>query len=145
VITASHNPPEYNGYKVYWNTGGQLVPPHDREIIQRYLDIKEYGQIECQSFDLAVKLFEAKNYAQSDRFCTAITHALPDHFQAITISGIIADNAGRPDLAFQRFQRALDIIEGNAIKVPDEGLASLQHNLATTNKQLRMLEQPSAL
>lgn len=34
VLTASHNPPEYNGYKVYWQDGGQLVPPQDGEIIQ---------------------------------------------------------------------------------------------------------------
>lgn len=33
VLTASHNPPEYNGYKVYWNDGGQIVPPQDTEII----------------------------------------------------------------------------------------------------------------
>ncbi len=33
VLTASHNPPEYNGYKVYWNDGGQIVPPHDSRII----------------------------------------------------------------------------------------------------------------
>ncbi|MCR9182090.1 MAG: phospho-sugar mutase [Flavobacteriaceae bacterium] len=33
VLTASHNPPEYNGYKVYWSDGGQLVPPQDAEII----------------------------------------------------------------------------------------------------------------
>lgn len=33
VITASHNPKEYNGYKVYWNDGGQIVPPHDQGII----------------------------------------------------------------------------------------------------------------
>ena len=34
VLTASHNPPEYNGYKVYWADGGQIVPPHDNEIIK---------------------------------------------------------------------------------------------------------------
>ena len=33
VLTASHNPPEYNGYKVYWSDGGQIVPPQDAEII----------------------------------------------------------------------------------------------------------------
>jgi phosphoglucomutase len=33
VVTASHNPPQYNGYKVYWNDGGQVVPPHDKGII----------------------------------------------------------------------------------------------------------------
>ena len=35
VITASHNPKEYNGYKVYWGDGGQIVPPHDHGIIER--------------------------------------------------------------------------------------------------------------
>ncbi len=35
VLTASHNPPEYNGYKVYWNDGGQIVPPHDKKIIEQ--------------------------------------------------------------------------------------------------------------
>ncbi len=45
VLTASHNPPEYNGYKVYWQDGGQLVPPQDKEIIEeintlKYSDIK---------------------------------------------------------------------------------------------------------
>ncbi len=34
VLTASHNPPEYNGYKVYWTDGGQIVPPEDQEIIK---------------------------------------------------------------------------------------------------------------
>ena len=45
VLTASHNPPEYNGYKVYWKDGGQIVPPQDNEIIEqinntRFSDIK---------------------------------------------------------------------------------------------------------
>jgi len=48
VLTASHNPPEYNGYKVYWQDGGQLVPPQDGEIIElinntQYSDIKFSG------------------------------------------------------------------------------------------------------
>jgi len=34
VVTASHNPKEYNGYKAYWNDGGQLVPPHDKNVIR---------------------------------------------------------------------------------------------------------------
>lgn len=40
VLTASHNPPEYNGYKVYWNDGGQIVPPHDHAIIAEVNKIK---------------------------------------------------------------------------------------------------------
>lgn len=34
VVTASHNPPEYNGYKIYWSDGGQIVPPHDTGIVE---------------------------------------------------------------------------------------------------------------
>ena len=34
ILTASHNPPDYNGYKVYWEDGGQIVPPHDKAIIE---------------------------------------------------------------------------------------------------------------
>ncbi|WP_299014221.1 phospho-sugar mutase [uncultured Polaribacter sp.] len=43
VLTASHNPPEYNGYKVYWADGGQIVPPHDNGIISKVnaLDFSE--------------------------------------------------------------------------------------------------------
>lgn len=44
VLTASHNPPEYNGYKVYWKDGGQLVPPQDAEIIERIENLR-YDQI----------------------------------------------------------------------------------------------------
>lgn len=48
VLTASHNPPEYNGYKVYWNDGAQIVPPHDAAIIEQvqntnFEDIKFNG------------------------------------------------------------------------------------------------------
>lgn len=44
VLTASHNPPEYNGYKVYWEDGGQLVPPQDGEII-RIIESLNYNEI----------------------------------------------------------------------------------------------------
>lgn len=44
VLTASHNPPEYNGYKVYWQDGGQLVPPQDGEIIN-IIESLEYDAI----------------------------------------------------------------------------------------------------
>ena len=39
VVTASHNPPEYNGYKVYWDDGGQIVPPHDKGIIDQVREV----------------------------------------------------------------------------------------------------------
>ena len=43
MITASHNPPEYNGYKVYWQDGGQLVPPHDQGVIAEVRKVKHHA------------------------------------------------------------------------------------------------------
>jgi phosphoglucomutase len=45
VITASHNPKEYNGYKVYWNDGAQLVPPHDKNVITEVQKIASIGEV----------------------------------------------------------------------------------------------------
>jgi len=45
VITASHNPPEYNGYKAYWNDGGQVVAPHDEGITAEVRKIKSVSEI----------------------------------------------------------------------------------------------------
>ncbi|WP_053990324.1 phospho-sugar mutase [Mangrovimonas sp. TPBH4] len=44
VLTASHNPPEYNGYKVYWKDGGQLVPPQDHETIEE-INALDYSEV----------------------------------------------------------------------------------------------------
>jgi phosphoglucomutase len=48
VITASHNPPEYNGYKAYWNDGGQVVAPHDTAIIDEVRKIYSVSQIKFE-------------------------------------------------------------------------------------------------
>ena len=48
VLTASHNPPEYNGYKVYWQDGGQLVPPQDEEIIEE-INSLDYSEVKFQA------------------------------------------------------------------------------------------------
>ena len=48
VLTASHNPPEYNGYKVYWQDGGQLVPPHDGAVID-LINALDYSNIKFEA------------------------------------------------------------------------------------------------
>jgi phosphoglucomutase len=53
VVTASHNPPEYNGYKVYWGDGAQVVPPHDKAIIKEVLSVGD--AIKVMDKDEAVK------------------------------------------------------------------------------------------
>lgn len=45
VITASHNPREYNGYKVYWEDGAQITPPHDKNILAEVAQVTEFSQV----------------------------------------------------------------------------------------------------
>jgi phosphoglucomutase len=54
VLTASHNPPEYNGYKVYWQDGGQLVPPHDEEVIN-VIEALEYSAVKFEADDSLIE------------------------------------------------------------------------------------------
>jgi phosphoglucomutase len=55
VVTASHNPKEYNGYKAYWSDGGQVVPPHDKNIID---EVKKIESIDAIKFDKDDALIE---------------------------------------------------------------------------------------
>ena len=64
VLTASHNPPEYNGYKVYWQDGGQIVPPNDAEIVQVIENLK-YNEIK---FDANENLIEYIDVAVDEAF-----------------------------------------------------------------------------
>jgi phosphomannomutase len=57
VLTASHNPPEYNGYKVYWNDGGQIVPPQDNEIIDT-INAVDYANINFEANDNLIELID---------------------------------------------------------------------------------------
>jgi phosphomannomutase len=67
VLTASHNPPEYNGYKVYWQDGGQLVPPQDEEIITEINNL-DYSEIK---FDANEKLIQYIGKDVDDVFINA--------------------------------------------------------------------------
>lgn len=56
VITASHNPAEYNGYKVYWEDGAQITPPHDKNILAEVAAVKDYSEVSTMAEAEAVKL-----------------------------------------------------------------------------------------
>lgn len=55
MVTASHNPPEYNGYKAFWSDGAQVTPPQDSEIIEEYNGLTDYSLIKMKDFDQAEK------------------------------------------------------------------------------------------
>ncbi|MDO4307184.1 MAG: phospho-sugar mutase [Eubacteriales bacterium] len=55
VITASHNPREYNGYKVYWEDGAQITPPHDKNILAEVAKVTDFGQVKTMEEKDAVE------------------------------------------------------------------------------------------
>ncbi|MGB5662450.1 phospho-sugar mutase [Eudoraea sp.] len=59
VLTASHNPPEYNGYKVYWTDGGQIVPPQDNEIIEE-INRLNYEEINFNANSNLIELIDSE-------------------------------------------------------------------------------------
>jgi len=82
VLTASHNPPEYNGYKVYWNDGGQIVPPHDKKIID-----------EVNSLD-----FSEINFKANEHLITKIGSEVDEAFWKASIKNGTFDVKNRADL-----------------------------------------------
>ena len=59
VLTASHNPPEYNGYKVYWQDGGQIVPPEDKAIIEA-IEKLDYDQIKFDANESLIEYIDSE-------------------------------------------------------------------------------------
>ena len=55
VITASHNPPEYNGYKAYWEDGAQVTAPKDKEIITEVKNVTDYHEVKTMDKEEAIK------------------------------------------------------------------------------------------
>jgi phosphomannomutase len=71
MITASHNPAEYNGYKVYWSDGGQVVPPHDQGIIEEALKITDPTMVKIAP-NLLNSLIQIIDTEVDDAYITAI-------------------------------------------------------------------------
>lgn len=74
VITASHNPPEYNGYKVYWEDGAQITPPHDNNILAEVAKVTDYHQAITMDKEEAVAkgLYQVIGSELDDRYMEAL-------------------------------------------------------------------------
>lgn len=70
VVTASHNPPEYNGYKVYWEDGAQITAPRDQEIINEVNAIVDYGMAKTMKLEDAIsqELYQTIGAEIDDRY-----------------------------------------------------------------------------
>lgn len=70
VITASHNPREYNGYKVYWEDGAQITPPHDKNILAEVAKVTSFDQVKTMSKEKAAEagLFVTIGKEMDDRY-----------------------------------------------------------------------------
>ncbi len=74
VVTASHNPPEYNGYKVYWEDGAQITAPKDAQIIGEVNAIKDYAEIKKMTTEeaKAAELYEVIGKEIDDKYMEAL-------------------------------------------------------------------------
>jgi phosphoglucomutase len=79
MVTASHNPKEYNGYKVYWNDGGQLVPPHDKNVIAEVNKIKSLHDTKWERNPDKVHIIDSS----LDEAYLKLVHGLSLHPEAI--------------------------------------------------------------
>lgn len=120
VLTASHNPPEYNGYKVYFNDGGQIVPPQDNEIIDA-IDALQFEDINFNANDNLIEIIgksiddkfndaaiinsTAPNTKNRDKIKIVFT---PLHGTAITLIPDALEKAGFTDVHIVEEQRAPD-------------------------------------
>ena len=101
VLTASHNPPEYNGYKVYWTDGGQIVPPQDSDIINEVNSL-EYSDI---------------NFDAKEELIHIIGAEVDEAFWKASIDNGTFDISGREDLKI-----VFTSLHGTSIKLIPEVL-----------------------
>jgi phosphomannomutase len=98
VLTASHNPPEYNGYKVYWQDGGQIVPPNDSEAIE------EINQL----------TYEEINFNGDDSLITYVGEELDNAFIASTLENA---SFNTPKTAKDNLKITYTSLHGTSIKL----------------------------
>ncbi len=87
-ITASHNKPQYNGYKVYWEDGAQITPPHDSGIMDEVLNVTDWATVKTMDKEAAEKagLYQVIGKEVDDAFLDAVK-ACVKHPEAITAQG----------------------------------------------------------
>lgn len=120
VVTASHNPPQYNGYKAYWNDGSQVIPPHDVGIIEKVQAVKNVRLLDKETA-LAKGLLVVLDSAIDDAYVTMVKSKLlrPELIkkEASSIKVVYTPLHGTGAMLFERIMGELGL---NVLTVPEQ-------------------------
>ncbi|MHB0898203.1 MAG: phospho-sugar mutase, partial [Spirochaetales bacterium] len=120
VVTASHNPPQYNGYKAYWNDGSQVVPPHDVGIIAKVQTVKHVKELDKETA-LAKGLLVILDSSIDDAYVKMVKSKLlrPDLIkkEASSIQVVYTPLHGTGAMLFERIMGELGL---NVLTVPEQ-------------------------
>ena len=120
VVTASHNPPQYNGYKAYWNDGSQVVPPHDVGIIAKVQTVKHVKKLDKETA-LAKGLLVILDSSIDDAYVKMVKSKLlrPDLIkkEASSIQVVYTPLHGTGAMLFERIMGELGL---NVLTVPEQ-------------------------
>jgi phosphoglucomutase len=161
VITASHNPPEYNGYKAYWNDGGQVVAPHDDAIIDEVRKITSVNDIKFKGKKDRIKIIgkETDEMFLNEAHKMSLNPEIIKKFSNIPIVYTPIHGTGitlvPPALKMFGFRNIIsvpeqDIIDGNfpTVKSPNpeepDALRMAIKKAVETNAELVMATDPDA-
>jgi len=120
VVTASHNPPQYNGYKAYWNDGSQVVPPHDSGIIEKVLKVKSIKQISKTEASSKGLLMEIGQEIDDDYVAMVKSHLLRSYLFSETgksVNIVYSPLHGTGAMLFERIMKELGL---NVLTVPEQ-------------------------
>ena len=120
VVTASHNPPQYNGYKAYWNDGSQVVPPHDSGIIEKVLKVKSVKQISKTEASSKGLLMEIGQEIDDDYVAMVKSHLLRSYLFSETgksVNIVYSPLHGTGAMLFERIMKELGL---NVLTVPEQ-------------------------
>lgn len=122
VVTASHNPPEYNGYKVYWEDGAQITAPRDRQIIEEVQAVTDFDMVKTMSCENAVRarLYEVISSEMDDCYMEELKKLVvrPEviHRQAKNLKIVYTPLHGTGSIPVRRILRELGFEQVYVVK-----------------------------
>lgn len=133
VVTASHNPPEYNGYKVYWNDGAQIVAPHDTAIIDMVLDVSGKPAVMSKEEALSSGMLRMIDREVDDAFIAMVKNTainpslLRTHGKEFTVVFTPLHGSGAMPIERALHEMGVDVIFVEEQKAPDGNFPTVSY------------------